>query len=379
MKFSNKSLKIKNLNFKIPPRVAIAMSGGVDSSTAAKILKDQGYDCLGVFMRLGIERGCCDEDAARKVCQKIGIKFYPIDVRAKFKKEVKDYFLSAYKKGTTPNPCVKCNQLIKFGELLKRAKALGCDYLATGHYLKIKKIKNIYKLYRAKDSTKDQTYFLYNLTQNQLKHLIFPVGDLIKEKIKFDAKKNKLPHLKSESQDVCFLSGEHNEYLKSNLKLKKGLIKTLDGKTVGEHQGLPLYTIGQRKGVEIGGIGPFYVVKKDFKTNTLFVTNNSSDPALNGLELIAENVNWISGVTPKMPFKCQAVIRYRHPAVQVVIARSDSDEAIPQSKRKTTGLLRSARNDKLLVEFSEPQRAITPGQSVVFYKKDELLGGGAIV
>ncbi|MFA5248375.1 MAG: tRNA 2-thiouridine(34) synthase MnmA [Patescibacteria group bacterium] len=366
-------------------KVAIAMSGGVDSSMAAKTLKDQGHDCLGIFMRLGIERGCCDEDAARKVCQKIGIKFYPIDVRAKFKKEVKDYFLSSYKKGITPNPCVKCNQLIKFGELLKRTKALGCEYLATGHYLKITrlrqgyggrgKIKNIYKLFRAKDSSKDQTYFLYNLTQEQLKHILFPIGDLIKEKMKVDAKKNKLPHLKTESQDVCFLSGEHNKYLKNNLKLKKGLIKTLDNKVVGEHQGLPLYTIGQRKGVEIGGIGPFYVVKKDFKTNTLFVTNNSNDQALSGLELVAENINWISGRTPKMPFKCQAVIRYRHKQIPCII-----NKITPSKKRgglqRRTGCM--VNTDKFLVKFSTPQRAITPGQSVVFYKKDELLGGGTV-
>jgi tRNA-specific 2-thiouridylase len=360
-----KELKIENCKLKIRPRVAVAMSGGVDSSTAAKILKDQGYECLGVFMRLGIERGCCDEDAARKVCQKIGIKFYPIDVRAKFKKEVKDYFLSAYKQGITPNPCVKCNQLIKFGELLKRARALDCDYLATGHYLKIKKVKNKYKLYRAKDPSKDQTYFLYNLTQDELKHLMFPVGDLIKEKVKINAKKNELPHLKHESQDVCFLSGEHNEYLKNNLKLKKGVIKNFAGEILGEHQGLPLYTIGQRKGVEIGGTGPYYVVKKDFTTNTLFVTNNPKDPVLSSKELIAENINWISGVAPKFPFKCQAVIRYSHPAVLCVV-------------RKHGDIKPHKPNNKITVEFFTPQRAITPGQSVVFYKGNELLGGGVI-
>jgi tRNA-specific 2-thiouridylase len=343
-------------------RVAVAMSGGVDSSTVAKMLKDRGYDCLGVFMRLGIERGCCDEDAARKVCQKIGIKFYPIDVRAKFKKEVKDYFLSSYKKGITPNPCVKCNQLIKFGELLKRARALDCDYLATGHYIKIKKVKDKYKLFKAKDSAKDQTYFLYNLTQEELKHLMFPIGDSIKEKVKKNAKKDELPHLKHESQDVCFLSGEHNEYLRTNLKMKTGPIKTLDEKVLGEHKGLPLYTIGQRKGVEVGGTGPYYVVKKDFKTNTLFVTNKSDDPALSSKELVAENISWVSGVAPKFPLKCQAVIRYRHQAVPCVV--------------RPLALIKKGSFVK--VSFSVPQRAITSGQSVVFYKGNELLGGGVI-
>ncbi len=331
----------------------------------AKILKDQGYECLGIFMRLGIERGCCDEDAARKVCRKLGIKFYPLDLRSEFKKEVKDYFLSSYKKGITPNPCIKCNQLIKFGELLNKTRALGCDYLATGHYIKIKKIKGKYKLFRAQDDKKDQTYFLYNLTQSQLKHLIFSMGGLIKKDVKIQAEKNKVPSLKDESQDICFLSGEHNEYLKKNLKMKKGPIKNSAGEILGEHQGLPLYTIGQRKGVEIGGTGPYYVVRKDFENNTLYVTNKADDPALNSKTLIAENVNWISGTAPKFPFKCQAVIRYRHTAVPCVVKKCRNAKfCVPTVS--------------VIVEFSTPQRAITPGQSAVFYKGDEVLGGGVI-
>jgi|WetSurMetagenome_2_1015567.scaffolds.fasta_scaffold01305_8 tRNA-uridine 2-sulfurtransferase len=339
-------------------KVAIAMSGGVDSSTAAKIFKDQGYDCLGVFMRLGVERGCCDEAAARAVCQKLGIKFYPVDVRRQFNREVKEYFLKSYEQGITPNPCVKCNQFIKFGALLKKARALGCDFLATGHYVKLKKIKNIYKIYRAKDLSKDQTYFLYNLTQEQLKHLLFPLGGLIKKSVKAEAAKEKLPNLKTESQDVCFLSGDHNDFLKKHLKLKAGPIKKLDGEIIGQHQGLPLYTIGQRKGVEIGGDGPYYVVSRDFETNTLFVADKSDDQALNENFLLAKNVNWISGIAPKLPFSCSAVIRYRHSEVKCKI------------KKKI--------EEKYVVEFDKPVRAITPGQSVVFYKNNELLGGGII-
>jgi tRNA-uridine 2-sulfurtransferase len=340
-------------------KIAIAMSGGVDSSTTAKIFKEKGYDCLGIFMRLGIERGCCDEAAARAVCQKIGIKFYPLDLKPQFNREVKEYFLQSYEKGITPNPCVKCNQFIKFGALLKKASALGCDYLTTGHYVKLKKIKGSYKIYRAKDLSKDQTYFLYNLKQEQLRQILFPMGDLIKEKVKAKAAKEKLPNLKTESQDVCFMSGDHNEFLKEKLKMKKGPIRTLAGEIVGEHQGLPLYTIGQRKGVEIGGSGPYYVVSRDFKTNTLFVTDKSNDPALSGTSLIAENVNWIAGIAPKLPFKCSAVIRYRHSAVSCLIEKVEAET--------------------FKVKFSQPQRAITPGQSVVFYKGDELLGGGVIV
>ncbi|HTW96114.1 MAG TPA: tRNA 2-thiouridine(34) synthase MnmA [Candidatus Methylomirabilis sp.] len=340
-------------------KVAIAMSGGVDSSTAAKILKDQGYDCLGVFMRLGIERGCCDEEAARRVCQKLGIKFYPVDVKRQFNRDVKEYFLRAYAQGITPNPCVKCNQFIKFGVLLEKALALGCDYLATGHYVKIKKIKNHFKIYRAKDLSKDQSYFLYNLSQAQLKHCLFPLGDLIKKRVKAEAARIKLPNLKTESQDVCFLSGEHNDFLKKHLRLSAGPIKTLTGEIIGEHRGLPLYTSGQRKGVELGGHGPYYVVSRDFATNTLYVTNNHDDPALFGEYLLAEKVNWISGKPPKFPFKCSAIIRYRHPAVPCLITKSE--------------------NKLIVVKFSHPQRAITAGQSVVFYKNNELLGGGTIV
>jgi tRNA-uridine 2-sulfurtransferase len=354
-----KKYQIQNTKYKIPRRrVAVAMSGGVDSSTVAGMLSEQGYDCIGVFMRLGIERGCCDEAAARRVCNKLGIKFYPLDVRAKFKKEVKDYFLKAYEKGITPNPCVACNKFIKFGELLKKAESLGCDYLATGHYIKLKKIGKTFKLYKAKDASKDQSYFLYNLTQKDLAKILFPLGDSFKEKLKKKATKDALPYLKEESQDICFLAGEHNEFLKRNIKLKKGPIKDLEGETIGEHQGLPLYTIGQRKGVELGGKGPYYVVRGDSKTNTLYVTNKKDDESLYGKSLEVEKVNWLSGLSPKLPYKCLAVIRYRHKPVACII--------------------KAAKNGELALEFAEAQRAITRGQSVVFYKGDELLGGGVI-
>jgi len=349
---------IRNSKFVIRPRVAVAMSGGVDSSSVARILRDKGCDCIGIFMRLGIERGCCDEAAARRVCNKLGIKFYPLDVRTRFKREVKDYFLKAYEKGVTPNPCVACNKFIKFGELLKKAESLGCDYLATGHYIKLKKVGKAFKLYRAKDSSKDQSYFLYNLTQKDLAKILFPLGDSIKENLKKKAAKDDLPYLKDESQDNCFLAGEHNDFLKKNMKLKKGLIKTLDGEIVGQHQGLPLYTIGQRKGVEIGGKGPYYVVRGDKKDNVLYVTNKADDENLYEGSLEAEKVNWLSGQAPKFPFKCSAVIRYRHRPVDCVI--------------------KSAKGGGVSVSFSENQRAVTPGQSVVFYKGDELLGGGII-
>ncbi len=420
-------------------KVVVAMSGGVDSSAAAFLLKKQGYEVIGIFMRLGID-GEDGEAAARQVCQKLNIKFYPINLTQEFKKEVMDYFLNSYARGLTPNPCVKCNQFIKFNGLLKLAEKLGADYLATGHYARLRreipnskfqipnppacladrqvgrgKLQNIhlmpschsresgnpgdsgrkvnnrlkviniptaltwipnqvgndnavFKLFRGKDREKDQSYFLYNLTQEQLARVLFPLGDYTKAEVRKIADRAKLPYLKKESQDICFLKGDHNDFLRKHLKLKPGPIKVLlplakgeierGSKTIGEHQGLPLYTIGQRRGVEIGGIGPFYVAKCDYKTNTLYVASNGNDPMLYSDKLTAEDVNWIAGQEPKMPLKCEAVIRYRHKPVKCEISAQGGY--------------------KYSVKFSKPQRAITPGQSIVFYQGDEVLGGGVI-
>lgn len=339
-------------------KVVVAISGGLDSSTVAKILKEEGYEVIGVFMCFGIADKYCDQERARKVCSKLGIRFYPIDLSSEFKKRVKDYFLSSYAKGLTPNPCVACNKFLKFGELLKVARRLEAKYLATGHYLKAKRDNSgRVRIFRAIDRKKDQTYFLYTLTQEQLKFVLFPLGGKKKEAIRQQAEKYKLPYVKKESQDVCFLPADHNIYLKEKLKLIPGKIKTLNGKTIGHHQGLPLYTVGQRKGIEIGGIGPFYAVRMDHKTNTLYVVDKHDDKALYNKSLIAKEVNWISGKEPKMPFKCKAVIRYGHNEVPCQIAKNGSN---------------------YLVEFEESQRAVTLGQNIVFYKKDEMLGGGII-
>jgi len=348
-------------------KVVVAISGGVDSAVAALLLKKQGFEVFGVFMRLG-ENSVSAEQAARAVCRKLGIKFFPVNVSGKFEKEVIGYFIESYKKGLTPNPCVKCNKLIKFGELLRITKELGADYLATGHYIRKLKVESgkfkvvKYKLFKGRDEGKDQSYFLYNLTQEQLKRILFPLGDFKKDEIKRIAKEAKIPNQPSESQDICFLVKDriildHNEFLKNHIKSKPGKIKTLDGKTVGEHKGLPFYTVGQRKGIEIGGIGPFYAVRMDYDKNILFVTNYPDDPELSKVVLIARDVNWISGAAPKMPLACQATIRYRSKA---------EDCAVTQE------------NGEYKVKFKKPQRAVTAGQSVVFYKNNELLGGGLI-
>ena len=380
-------------------KAVIAISGGVDSSAAAFLLQKQGYDVMGMFMRLGVVGQQENEAMARRVCQKLNIKFYPINFIAKFKKEIIDYFVDNYAQGLTPNPCVKCNQIIKFGSLLAQAKKIGADYLATGHYSRnVERIthnaKLVYKLFCGKDENKDQSYFLYNLTQEQLACVLFSLGDYTKTQVKKITDKAGLPYLKKESQDVCFLAGDHNDFLKKRLNLKSGPIITLtakplsrdnrsgrgvarfdarrggEGRVIGEHQGLPLYTIGQRRGVEIGGIGPFYVARCDYKTNTLYVVKDGDDPALYSDKLIAENVNWIVGIEPKLPLQCEAVIRYRHKPVECIV---ETGQCPVQSKKKQDN------KNKYLVVFTKPQRAITPGQSVVFYQGDEVLGGGIII
>ncbi len=297
-------------------RVLMAMSGGVDSSVAAKLLKDQGYDVTGVFLHFWKEAGdvsenkCCSLESmldAREVCRKIGIHLHTFDFQKPFKKAVVDNFLSEYKKGRTPNPCVECNKFVKLGLLLERAKALGFDYVATGHYLKIKKVpfnnkkevkekksvklksktlekdNFIYKLYRAKDKSKDQTYFLYTFNQKQLSHLLFPLGNYLKPQVRELAKKFGFAVAeKKDSHEICFIPGKHhNDFLKRHLKLKPGIIVLKEsGEVIAQHQGLPLYTIGQRRGIEIGGNGPYYVAEMDYKKNILYVIKNWNDKIL---------------------------------------------------------------------------------------------------
>ncbi|MFA5886572.1 MAG: tRNA 2-thiouridine(34) synthase MnmA [Patescibacteria group bacterium] len=352
-------------------KVLVAMSGGVDSSVAAQLLKNQGYNVAGVFLHfwkdesagLKAENRCCSLEAmldAKAVAAKIGIPLYTFNFSDQFKRAVVDNFLSEYESGQTPNPCVVCNKQIKIGLLLKQARALGYDYVATGHYLKIKKVGREYQLLKAKDKNKDQSYFLYTFTPAEVKHLLFPLGNYTKPQVRKLAVKFKLKvAAKAESQDICFLSGDHNVFLKKFLSLKSGEIRRLDtGEKIGEHLGLPLYTIGQRRGL-VGGTGPYYVAKFDYRNNILYVVKDWNEKILYGTELIAKNVNWLNGRSPRRRFKAQAVIRYGHPANPCIVS--------PQPNKKD-----------YLVKFVKPQRAITAGQSVVFYKKNKILGGGLI-
>lgn len=362
------------------PKVIVGMSGGVDSSVAAALLKEQGYEVIGVFMHfwhdvadkleaidMHIENRCCSreaEESARGVAQKLGIKFYSINVSKKFKKAVVDYFLSEYNSGRTPNPCIECNRHIKFGIMIDKALAMGADFVATGHYvrkskIKIQKSKFRYKLLKAKDKNKDQSYFLYTLTQKKLEHCLFPIGDHQKSEIREIAKRFGLVvHDKKESQEICFIQTKfYGDFLRKYLTLKPGKIVDKKGNVLGEHKGLPLYTMGQRRDIGLGGTGPYYVVGLDYTKNRLTVSSDPHDKKLYSKELIAEKVIWTSGKAPKMPAKIKAKIRYRMEESSAVVSK---------------------KNGKYHIKFSKPQRAAMPGQSVVFYKGQEVLGGGII-
>ncbi len=378
-------------------KVIVAMSGGVDSSVAAALLKRAGFYVVGVFMKFwltpklsspaadfGCQRQefddgwagynrCCSPESEKRagwVAKSLGIPFYILNLEKEFKKKVVDYFLDGYKKGITPNPCVVCNKEIKFGLLLEKALAMDADFIATGHYARIRKFvsskKIHYSLISAKDKEKDQSYFLWQLTQKQLRHILFPIGDYTKTEIKGLAKRFKLPVFDvPESQEICFIpNGDIGEFLKSQIKAKKGKIvspkrekniKMFNSCVIGEHKGLCFYTIGQRKGIGLSG-GPYYVLDKDLKKNLLIVTKNEKSLYKKGL--IAKNVNWISGEKPKLPITVKAKIRYRHNAALATI--------------------NSLKPTVYKLKFKIAQRAITPGQSVVFYKGNELLGGGII-
>jgi len=342
-------------------KVIVAMSGGIDSSVSAALLKRAGFDVVGVFMKFWPREGkCCSSESekrARLVAVELNIPFYVFDFRKEFKKKIVDYFLKTYKRGLTPNPCVVCNKEIKFGLLLKKALSLKADYIATGHYVRIQETKNKkqkteYKLLKGKDKNKDQSYFLWQLGQKTLGKVLFPIGDYTKVEVRKLAKKFKLPVLNiPESQEVCFVQTTTADFLRKHLKSKPGNIINTSGAVIGKHQGLWFYTIGQRKGIGFSK-GPFYVLDKDIKKNTLIVTKNEKD--LYKKELIIKDVNWVSGKQPRFPLKAMIRTRYRHKLASAVV-------------------------DKNKVISTKLQRAITPGQSVVFYKGQELLGGGIII
>lgn len=335
-------------------KIIVALSGGVDSSVAAALLKKAGFNVFGVFARLNdLEQSKKSEKRARRISRILKIPFSVWNFKKEFKKRIVDNFLREYKNGITPNPCVICNKEIKFGLLLEKALKLGADFVATGHYAR----RRNDKLLKGKDKEKDQSYFLWKLNQGQLKHILFPVGGYTRGEVEKMAEKLKLPFKGvKKSQEICFIPTATEDFLRKYIKLKSGSIINKKGKIFGGHQGLWFYTIGQRKGVGLAG-GPYYVLDKNFKKNLLIVTKNEKE--LFKKELIVRDVSWISGKEPKLPLKVAAKIRYRQ--------KSASATIIKHFRSKVYGL-----------KFKVAQRAVTPGQSAVFYKNQELFGGGII-
>lgn len=360
------------------PRVVVAMSGGVDSSVAAALLCKAGCDVVGISMKLwskefcGRERAksCCstkDLADARFVAGQLGIPFYALDFSNEFKKEVMDYFCEEYVNGRTPNPCIACNNKIKFGWLLKKARQLKADYIATGHYANVGYDRRIKRhiLSQGRDKSKDQSYFLFGLTQRQLGCALFPLGKYLKSEVRDICKRLGLKVAqKQESQEICFIwDSDYPKFLKERYSISPtpGDIITKDGRVLGRHRGVIFFTIGQRKGLGLGGKKePLYVLEIDVKNNRLIVGPKEE---LRKKTLLAGGISWIrysntGAHCPKSPIKIKARIRYNHPLSGAVV--------------------HPAPDGKARVVFDKPQSAIAPGQAVVFYKGEEVLGGGWI-
>ncbi len=346
------------------------MSGGVDSSVAAALLKRADFDVVGVYMKCWtandpLYQGCTsqdDERSARLAASHLGIPFYTWNFIKEYKERVVEYLIEGYKKGITPNPDIMCNKEIKFGLFFEKAMKLGADMVATGHYARIvHEIPNS-KLLQAIDKNKDQSYFLSFIKPNVLSRVLFPIGNYTKPQVRALAKKFGLPNAeRKESQGICFIGKlDFTDFLKQHIPLEPGNIVDTKGTVLGKHQGLALYTIGQRKEIRLSG-GPWYVVEKDYKANTLVVSKDEKE--LGKKEAQITNMNWLSDVLPAESQKVDVKIRYRTPS-----APANLELASPKTP--------NIPNYKLV--FEKPQRAVTPGQFAVLYKGEQLLGGGVI-
>jgi tRNA-specific 2-thiouridylase len=349
-------------------RVVVGMSGGVDSSVAALLLKQQGYDVVGIFMKNWDdtdENGVCtateDYEDVIRVCNQLDIPYYAVNFEKQYWDKVFTYFLEEYKAGRTPNPDVMCNKEIKFKAFLDHAMSLGADYLATGHYAQVRENNGTYEMLRGVDQNKDQTYFLNQLTQDVLAKVMFPLGHIDKKQVRKIAEENGLATAKKkDSTGICFI-GERNfkEFLSEYLPAQPGNMETLDGEVKGKHDGLMYYTLGQRQGLGIGGAGdPWFVVGKNVEDNILYVGQGFHHEALYSDGLIATKANWTSGYKPENAFECTAKFRYRQDDSKVTVYPLD--------------------DGRYKVMFHEPERAITPGQAVVFYQDEVCLGGATI-
>ncbi len=349
--------------------VVVGMSGGVDSSVAALLLKNQGYNVIGLFMKNWEEEGdsgacTAEEDYSdvRRVCGVLDIPYYTVNFSKEYMDRVFKYFLAEYNSGRTPNPDVLCNREIKFGPFKDYAMSLGADYIATGHYCGVKHDGDVHYLLKCKDQNKDQTYFLNQVTQSQLSNVLFPLQDLLKPEVRKIAEDNGLVTAsKKDSTGICFI-GERNfkQFLMNYIPAKEGYIKTYDGKVLGKHSGLMYYTVGQRRGLDVGGIkgeeGRWFVIEKDLKNNILYVAHGEED-RLYSKALTMNSCNFMPGTPDKKVFECTAKFRYRQDEQKVLV---------------------NIKDNEIIVEFEKRQRAITEGQYAVFYLNEYCLGGGVI-
>ena len=386
MGFKTKKMDLQRPGLQPGEKIMVAMSGGVDSSVAALLLKEAGFQPVGVTLRLWVDpaaeerasdesRGCCslqDISDARRVAGILEIPFYVLNMKEAFNDKVVSYFVREYLEGRTPNPCIACNRYIKFSLLLQKARALGIGFLATGHYARIvyDSEMDVYRLFRGVDSNKDQSYMLYTMNQEQLSSVLFPLGGYTKEEARELAREHGLQVAeKRDSQEICFIPDtDYRSFLeREQAGFPPGDILSTSGKKLGRHRGLPFYTIGQRKGLGLVSPRPLYVVEIDRRNNVLIV-GEEEETYSQGLE--AEDLNFISGSPPFEPQEVMIKIRYRAPLVPATLYPPQT------SPQKGEGSVTAA--SRVRVVFDRKQKAVTPGQSVVFYRGDEVVGGGII-
>ena len=349
-------------------KVVIGLSGGVDSAVAAYLLTQEGYEVIGVMLNLSQndeeyllhEGGCCSLSSvidARKIAELLDIPFYVLNYKDIFKEKIVDYFIDDYCVGNTPNPCIECNRYIKFGNLLRSAKNFGADYIATGHYANIEKINDKFVMRKGKDDKKDQTYMLYTLTQERLKHILMPCGKFFKDEVREIAKKIGMDiHNKKDSEEICFVpDGNHGKFISEFVDIKEGDFVDKQGNFLGKHKGIVYYTIGQRKGLNLSLGKPAYVIKICADENKIVIGDKEDILFEN---VIIDTVNIISGEELSDGIDVQAKVRYQAKQSSAKVFKLDGE--------------------RLKIVFSEPQLAVTKGQSLVFYDNDILLGGGII-